>query len=74
MNLQDAIQERGMVLSEHLSALLSGKPLVQQRQHLGHVELDVFQVEIFLVVLLHLQQIVQFEIQLQQSSGTTYNN
>jgi hypothetical protein len=35
-------------------ALLSRKSLVQQVQHLGDIELDIFKVEIFLVVFLHL--------------------
>ena len=37
-----------------LPALLPRESLVQERKDLGDVELDVFQVEVILVVLLHL--------------------
>jgi hypothetical protein len=41
-----------------LPALLPCEPLVEQDKHLGDVELDVFQIKVFLVVLLHLEQVV----------------
>lgn len=41
---------------------LAGKPLVQKGENLRHIELDVFEVEVFLSVLLHLEQVVEFEI------------
>ncbi len=51
-----------------LPPLLPRKPLVKQRQHLGHVELHVLEVEVVLVVLLHLEQVVQLEVQLEQAA------
>lgn len=45
-----------------LPALLPGKALVQQREDLGHVEQDVLEVEGFLVVLLHFEQVVELKI------------
>ena len=50
---------------------LAREALVQQRQHFGDVELDVFEVEGFLVVLLHLEQIVEFEVELEQAAVPT---
>lgn len=43
----------------NLPSLLTCEPLVEQDQDLGHVELHVLQVQIFLVVFLHLEKIVQ---------------
>ena len=63
--------ESRIVVIDHLPALLASETLIQQSQHLRHVELDVFEVEIVLVILLHLQQIIQLEIQLKQASVTT---
>lgn len=51
-----------------LPPLLPCEPLVQQRKHFRDVELDVLQVKVFLVVLLHLEQVVQFEVKLKQTS------
>lgn len=48
-----------------LPSLLPGKTLVEKGQDFGHVELDVFEVEFVLVVFLHLEQVVKFEVQLQ---------
>ena len=45
-----------------LPALFAGKALVEQGEHLGHVELHVLKVEVFLVVLLHLEKVVELEI------------
>lgn len=47
-----------------LPALLAREALVQQREHFGHVELHVFQVQLLLSVFLHLEQVVELEIEL----------
>jgi hypothetical protein len=54
-----------------LPAFLPGKALVEQSQDFRDVELHVFQVEVFLVIFLHLQQIVKLQIQFQQSTRPT---
>lgn len=51
-----------------LPALLASEALIQEHEHLGNVELDVLQIQVFLVVLLHLQQIVQLQVQLEQAA------
>jgi len=38
-----------------LPSLLSRKALVQKREYLGYVELDVLKIEIFLIIFLHLE-------------------
>lgn len=43
---------------------LACKSLVEQGKHLGHVELDVLEIEVFLVVLLHFEQIVELQVEL----------
>lgn len=55
-------------------AFLPREALVEQGQDLRHVELHVFQIQVFLIVLLHLEQVVEFEIKLQQATGTTCAN
>lgn len=55
-------------LVDGLPPLLSCKSLVQKGKHFGDVELDIFEIKLILVVLLHLQQIVQLKIELQESS------
>jgi hypothetical protein len=42
-----------------LPSLLSGEALIQEREDLGDVELDVFEVEFLLAVFLHLEEIVE---------------
>lgn len=54
-----------MVTAERLPPLLSCKSFVKKRKHLGDIELDVFQVKVFEVVLLHFQQIIELEIKLE---------
>lgn len=49
----------------HLPPLLSCKSFVEERKHLGHIELDVLQIKVFEVVFLHLQEIVKLEIKLE---------
>lgn len=43
----------------------ASKALVQQCKNLGHVELHILKVQVFLVVFLHFQKVVKFEIQFQ---------
>lgn len=57
------VAESRIVIIDHLPALLPREALVQQCQHLWHVELDIFQVKVILIVLLHLKQIIKLEIQ-----------
>lgn len=52
----------------NLPSLLPCKSLVEEDQDFGHVELYVLEVEIFLVVLLHLQKIVQLQIKLEETA------
>lgn len=47
-----------------LPPLLPGKPLVEQRKNLGDVELDVFKIQVVLIVLLHFKKIVQLKVEL----------
>lgn len=51
-------------------ASLSRETLVEQREDFRHIELDVLQVQVFLALLLHLEQIVEFQIQLQKTPVT----
>jgi hypothetical protein len=51
-----------------LPPLLSREAFVEQSEDFWDVELDIFQVQVFLVVLLHLEEIVEFEIKLEQST------
>lgn len=51
-----------------LPPLLAGKALVEQREHLGNVELDVFQVEVVLAVFLHLEEVVQLEVEFEETA------
>ena len=57
------VAESRIVIIDHLPALLPREAFVQQRQDLWHVELDIFQVQVILIVLLHLKQIIKLEIQ-----------
>lgn len=50
---------------QHLPPLLPRESLVQQHKDLRYVEQYVFQVQLFLVVFLHLEQVVKLEIELQ---------
>lgn len=52
-----------------LPPLLACKSFVQKGEHLGDIELDVFQVKVLQVVLLHLEKVVKLEVKLQQSTG-----
>lgn len=51
-----------------LPAFLPGEPLVEKGEHLRHVELNILQVQLFLIVLLHLQEIVKLKIEFQKPS------
>ena len=46
-----------------LPSFLPGKSLVQQCQDLGYIELHVFEIEVFLIVFLHLQQVIELQIE-----------
>lgn len=46
--------------------LLPSKSLVEQCKNFGNIELNVFQVQFVLVVLLHLEQVVKLEVEFQQ--------
>lgn len=52
-------------------SLLASKSLVEQCEHFGDIELHVFEIELILVVLLHLQQVVEFEVKLQKTTVAT---
>ncbi len=56
-----------------LPPFLPRKALVEQCQDLGNVELDVFQIQVVLVVLLHLQEVVELEIELEETPVASYN-
>lgn len=47
-------------------ALLSSESLIEQSQYLGHIELDIFQVKLVLVIFLHLQQVVKLQVKLEK--------
>lgn len=53
---------------EILPTLLSCKSLIKKGEHLGHVELHILQIKIFLVVLLHFEKVIQFEVELEQTA------
>ena len=57
-----------------LPPLLARKALVEEGKHLGDIELNIFQVKILQVVLLHLEKVVEFEVKLQQSTGAAWIN
>ena len=61
----------GQSREESLPTLLPCESFVQQRQHLGDVELDILEIEILEVILLHLQQVIEFQVQLQEPPSTT---
>lgn len=65
------VAESRIVIIDHLPALLPREAFVQQRQDLWHVELDIFQVQVILIVLLHLKQIIKLEIQFKETSIAT---
>lgn len=48
--------------SWRLPSLFPCESLVEQGQHLWYVELDVFEIQIILSILLHFKQIVQLQI------------
>lgn len=45
-----------------LPPLFTSKPLVQEGQHLGDIELYVFKIKILLAVFLHLQKIIELQV------------
>lgn len=54
-----------------LPALLSRKALVEQGQDFRNIELHIFKVKVFLIVFLHLQEIVKLQVEFQQTSSST---
>lgn len=54
----------------YLPALLPSEPLVQKGKNFRYVELDILEVQLVLSVLLHFQEIVELEIELQKASVT----
>lgn len=52
-------------------SLLAREALVQESKHFCDVELDVLEIEVLLTVLLHFEEIVEFEVELQQASIPT---
>ncbi len=58
-------QHSSTFFSDHLPPFFPCKPLIEQRKDLGNVEMDIFQIQGLLVILLHFQQIVKLEIQLE---------
>jgi hypothetical protein len=57
-----------------LPALLSSKALVKERQNLRYIKLYIFKIEVLLTVLLHLEKIVQFEIEFKKPAIPPYKN
>ena len=51
-------------------SLFPCESLVQKCEHFRDIELHVFQIKIFLVILLHLQEIIKFKIKFQQTTVT----
>lgn len=52
--------------------LFPRKSFIEERQHFRNIKLNIFEIEIFLSVLLHLEQVVKLEIQLQQTTSTPW--
>lgn len=48
-----------------LPPFLPREPLVEERQYLRHVKLDVLEVQVVLVVLLHFKEVIQLQVELQ---------
>ena len=44
-------------------SFLACEALVKEREDFGHVKLDIFEVEGFLIVLLHFEEIVELEVE-----------
>lgn len=50
-----------------LPPLLPGESLVEKRKDLGDVELDILQIQVILVVLLHFQKVIELEVELKEA-------
>ena len=50
-------------------SLLPCEALVEQRQDLRDIKLDILEIEIVLAVLLHLEQVIELQIKLEQTTG-----
>jgi hypothetical protein len=54
----------------YLPPFLPGESLIQKGKNFRHVELDIFEVQLFLSIFLHFQKIVELEIELQKATIT----
>jgi hypothetical protein len=50
-------------------SLLPCKALIEEGQYFGNVKLDVLQIKVLLAIFLHLKQVVELEIEFEQSSS-----
>lgn len=53
------------IIGRNLPPLLPSKSLVEQCKDFRDVELDVFEIQLVLVILLHLKQIIELEVELE---------
>lgn len=60
------------IIGRNLPPLLPSKSLVEQCKDFGDVELDVFEIQLVLVIFLHLKQIIELEVQFEQSSVSAF--
>ena len=63
----------GVVSVIHLPSFLSGEALVEQSQDLGYIELDIFEVEVLLIVLLHFQQVIELQVEFEEAPISAYS-
>lgn len=55
---------RVLMVDRRLPPLLSCESLIKENENLWYVELDVLEVQFFLAVFLHFQQIIELEVKL----------
>jgi hypothetical protein len=60
------------IIGRNLPPLLPSKSLVEQRKDFGDVKLNVFEIQLVLVILLHLKQIIELEVEFEQSSVSAF--
>jgi hypothetical protein len=51
-----------------LPALLARETLIQESKHLGNIELNVLEIELVLVVFLHLEEIIKLKIKFEETA------
>lgn len=56
------------IIGRNLPALLPSKSLIEQCKDFGDVKLNVFEIQLVLVIFLHLKQIIELEVEFKQSS------